>query len=88
MVLTIPYGWEFIPRGSSSRMDVLNGTSLTGIAMVTVSDGLGNVLTFSGVRREADGGAVVCLAVGSIYGVTVAKISANFLAVLSSRIIT
>ena len=66
MALNAPYGWRFIPSGSSSRVAVLTGTKLTGIQMVTVNDGLGTMLTFSGVRREANGGAVVCLAAGSL----------------------
>ena len=56
-------GWRFTPSGSSAE-PVTTGTSLTGIEMVTVSDGLRTMLTFSGVRREADGGTVVCHAFG------------------------
>ena len=33
--------------------------------MVTVSNGLRTMVTFSGVRREADGGRVVCVTVFS-----------------------
>ena len=67
----IPKGeksWRFIPKGgnTSSQIPLENGTNLTGIEMVTVSDGLRTVLTFSGVRREADGGKVKCLAAGDI----------------------
>ena len=56
----ISVGWRFTPRGSSSEVPLITGTNLTGIEMVTVSDGLRTMLTFSGVRREADGGMVVC----------------------------
>ena len=41
-------------------MALITGTNLAGIEMVTISDGLRNVLTFTGVRREVDGGSVVC----------------------------
>ena len=34
--------------------------------MVTVSDGQRTMLTFSGVRREANRGTVVCLVIGSV----------------------
>ena len=54
-------GWRFTPRGSSLQVPLITGTNLSGIEMVTVSEGLRTVLTFSGVRREADGGTVVCL---------------------------
>ena len=57
-------GWQFTPSGSSVPVFLATGTSLTGIEMVTVSDGLRTMLTFSGVRREADGGTVVCHAFG------------------------
>ena len=57
-------GWFFTPRGSSSQVPLITGTNLTGIEMVTVSDGLRTMLTFSGVRREVDGGTVVCGASG------------------------
>ena len=57
-------GWFFTPRGSSSSMALITGTNLTGIEMVTVSDEQRTMLTFSGVRREADGGTVVCGASG------------------------
>ena len=56
----ISVGWRFIPSGSSSEVALITGTNLTGIGMVTVSDGLRTMLTFSGVRREVDGGMVVC----------------------------
>ena len=59
-------GWQFTPSGSSSHVVLITGTNLTGIEMVTVSDGLRTMLTFSGVRREADGGTVVCVAIGSV----------------------
>ena len=58
-------GWQFTPSGSSVPVTLLTGTNLTGIEMVTVSDGLRTRVTFSGVRREADGGTVVCVAFGS-----------------------
>ena len=57
-------GWRFTPSGSSSEVALATGTNLTGIEMVTVSDGLRTMLTFSGVRREAGGGMVVCVAPG------------------------
>ena len=58
----VTVGWRFIPNGgkSSSEVPLITGTTLTGVEMVTVSDGLRTMLTFSGVRREADGGMVVC----------------------------
>ena len=59
-------GWRFTPRGSSSEVALITGTNLTGIEMVTVSGSQRTMLTFSGVRREADGGMVVCLTVGDI----------------------
>ena len=40
----------------SNVNSLITGTTLTGISMVTVSGGLRTMLTFSGVRREADGG--------------------------------
>ena len=58
-------GWRFTPSGSAASVVLITGTVLTGIEMVTVSDGLRTRLTFSGVRREADGGTVVCEAVGT-----------------------
>ena len=57
-------GWRFTPSGSSSAIPLITGTNLTGIEMVTVSDGLRTTLILSGVRREADGGTVVCAASG------------------------
>ena len=59
------FGWRFTPSGSSVLVTLITGTTLTGIEMVTVSDGLRTMLTFSGVRREADGGTVQCVAFGS-----------------------
>ena len=56
--------WQFTPSGSGTSMVLITGTTLTGIEMVTVSDGLRTMLTFSGVRREADGGMVQCVAPG------------------------
>ena len=44
---------------------LVTGTNLTGIEMVTVSNGLRTMVTFSGVRREADGRKLVCVAVFS-----------------------
>ena len=58
--------WRFTPSGSSMPMTLITGTNLTGIEMVTVSDGLRTQLTFSGVRREADGGTLVCLGIATI----------------------
>ena len=63
--MALLFGWRFTPSGSSVPVTLITGTNLTGIEMVTVSDGLRTMVTFSGVQREADGGAVVCLAVGS-----------------------
>ena len=60
----VTVGWRFTPSGSSSEVALITGTTLTGIEMVTVSDGLRTTLTFSGVRREADRGKVVCVAPG------------------------
>ena len=57
-------GWSFTPSGSSSAIPLLTGTTLTGIEMVTVSGERRTTLTFSGVRREADGGMVQCTASG------------------------
>ena len=59
-------GWRFTPRGSSSEVPLLTGTNLTGngIEMVTVSGSQRSMLTFSGARREADGGTVVCRTAG------------------------
>ena len=58
--------WRFTPNGSSMEETLITGTNLTGIEMVTVSDGLRTQLTFSGVRREADGGTLVCLGIATI----------------------
>ena len=57
-------GWQFTPSGSSSSMALTTGTTLTGIEMITVSGEQRTMLTFSGVRREADGGTVVCVTSG------------------------
>ena len=57
-------GWRFTPSGSSMPVTLITGTNLTGIEMVTVSDGLRTILTFSGVQREADGGRLLCLGFG------------------------
>ena len=54
-------GWRFTPSGSS-EVPLITGTNMTGIEMVTVSGEQRTALTFSGVRREADGGTVVCFA--------------------------
>ena len=59
-------GWQFTPEGSTDAVTLVTGTNLTGIEMVTVSGGLRTMLTFSGVRREANSGTVVCLALGSV----------------------
>ena len=61
----LPIAWRFTPSGSPVPEVLATGRSLTGIEMVTVSDGLRTVLTFSGVRREAGRGTVVCVALGS-----------------------
>ena len=63
--MALPIAWQFTPSGSSMSVILITGSNLTGIEMVTVSDGLRTMLTFSGVRREAGGGTVVCVAVGS-----------------------
>ena len=63
--MALIFGWRFTPSGSSVPVTLITGTNLTGIEMVTVSDGLRTMVTFSGVRREADGGRLVCVAVGS-----------------------
>ena len=63
-------GWQLTPSGSGTSVVLITGTNLPGIEMVTVSGGLRTMLTFSGVRREADGGKVVCVAVGSLSSVT------------------
>ena len=44
---------------------LVTGTNLTGIEMVTVSDGLRTMVTFSRVQREEDGGTVVYVIVFS-----------------------
>ena len=61
----VTIGWQFTPSGSSMVTALSTGTSLTGIEMVTVSDGLRTMVTFSGVLREADRGRVVCLGLGN-----------------------
>ena len=65
MSLTMEYGWRFTPSGSAASVVLITGTNLTGIEMVTVNDGLRTMVTFSGVRREADGATLVCVAVGT-----------------------
>ena len=60
----VTVGWFFTPSGSSSQIPLITGTTVTGIEMVTVSDGLRTMVTFSGVRREVEGGTVVCGASG------------------------
>ena len=57
-------GWRFTPSGSSAEVGLATGTSLTGIDMITVSGEQRTALTFSGVRREANGGTVVCVISG------------------------
>ena len=64
------FGWRFTPSGSATSEVLITGTTLTGIEMVTVSDGLRTMVTFSGVRREADGATLVCVAVGTSSSVT------------------
>ena len=66
----VTVGWQFTPSGSGTSVVLITGTNLTGIEMVTVSDGLRTMITFSGVRREADGGTVVCVAVGTSSSLT------------------
>ena len=61
--MALVVGWRFTPSGSLVSVTRITGTSLTGIEMVTVSDGLRTMVTFSGVQREADGGRLVCVAV-------------------------
>ena len=68
--MALRIGWRFTPSGSSMSVVLSTGTSLTGIEMVTVSDGLRTMLTFSGVQREADGATLVCVAVGSSTALT------------------
>ena len=63
--MALLFGWRFTPSGSSMSVILITGSNLTGIGMVTVSDGLRTMLTFSGVRREAGGATLVCLALGS-----------------------
>lgn len=65
MALSLPYGWRFTPSGSLSEVPLDNGTTLTGIETVTVTGRLRTTLTFSGVRRDANGGTVTCLATGT-----------------------
>lgn len=57
--------WRFTPSGSLAAVPLVTGTSLSGIERVTVSSGLRTMLTLSRVHREANGGTVVCVAVGS-----------------------
>ena len=68
--MALLFGWRFTPRGSSVPVTLITGTNLTGIEMVTVSDGLRTMVTFSGVRREADGGRLVCIAIASLTSLT------------------
>ena len=63
--LPLIVGWWFTPSGSAT-VALTTGTTLTGIEMVTVSDGLRTMLTFSGVRREADGGTVQCVIISGV----------------------
>ena len=67
---TVSLGWRFTPSGSSMSMVLITGTVVNGTEMVTVSDEGRSILTFSGVRRGADGGMVVCVAVGSSSSLT------------------
>ena len=68
--MAVIMGWRFTPSGSAVSVVLITGTNLTGIEMVTVSDGLRTMVTFSGVRREANRGSVVCLAFGSSSSLT------------------
>ena len=61
--VAVKFGWWFTPRGSLASIVLITGTNMTGIEMVTVSDGLRTMVTLSGVRREVD---VLCLGFGSI----------------------
>ena len=67
---TMSYGWRLTPSGSSMSMVLITGTVVNGTEMVTVSNEGRSILTFSGVRREADGGTVVCVAVGTSSSLT------------------
>ena len=62
--------WLFTPSGSSVAVSLTTGTNLAGIEMVTVSGGMRTMVTFSGVRREADGGRLVCIAIASSTSIT------------------
>ena len=68
--MAVIIGWRFTPSGSAASVVLITGTVLTGIEMVTVSDGLRTMVTFSGVRREGDGATLVCVAVGTLSSLT------------------
>ena len=68
--MAVIFGWRFSLSGSAASVVLITGTVLTGIEMVTVSDGLRTMVTFSGVRREADGATLVCVAVGTSSSLT------------------
>ena len=55
------FGWRFTPRGSLASEFLITGTTLTGIEMVTVSDVLRTMVTFSGVRGRQTYYALVWL---------------------------
>ena len=61
------FRWRFTLSGSSVPVTLITGTTLTGIEMVTVIDELRTMLTFHAVRREADGGTVVCVACSGFF---------------------
>ena len=51
------FGWQFIPSGPGTSVVLIAGTTLSGIEMVTVSDGLRTIVTFKGwVEWSAQGG--------------------------------
>ncbi len=61
--MALLFGWDFIPKGGMLTT-VFNGTTVTGVSMVTVS-GDRTQLTLSGVQREVDGATVMCTAFAS-----------------------
>ena len=42
------FGWQFTPSRSGTSVVLITGTTLSGIEMVTVSDGLRTMVTFKG----------------------------------------
>ena len=59
--MAVIIGWRFSPSGSAASVVLITGTSLTGIEMVTVSDGLRTMVT----HLVKCGGTVMCTAFGS-----------------------